>query len=249
MKISAIILAKNEEQVIADCIDSVSFCDQIIVVNNNSTDRTLEIAKRTKAEVITCDDTDFSILRNKGLEKAKNEWVLYVDADERISKELAHEIEQKTKVYIDINYYLLPRKNFYLGNHPWPKIEYMPRLFKKVALKGWMGKLHESPQVSGRQDVCVHFLLHFTHRNLSEMLEKTIIWSEIEAALRYKANHPRVTWWRFPRVMIPTFFTYYVSQKGYKAGTVGLIESIYQSFSIFITYARLWEMQQKQLKK
>ena len=77
------------------------------------------------------------------------------------------------------------------------------------------------------------------------MLNKTIEWSETEANLRFSNNHPKMSWWRFPRVMFSAFFNSYLKQGGYKAGTVGIIESIYQAFSIFITYAKLWEKQQK----
>ena len=77
------------------------------------------------------------------------------------------------------------------------------------------------------------------------MVAKTNLWSEIESALRLKNSHPPMTWWRFFRVMVSAFYDSYFRQAGYKLGTVGLIESIYQAFSIFITYAKLWEKQNK----
>lgn len=75
------------------------------------------------------------------------------------------------------------------------------------------------------------------------MVEKTNKWSDTEALLRFNSNHPKMTWWRFPRVMLTAFFNSYIRQGGWKAGAVGLIESVYQSFSMFITYAKLWELQ------
>jgi hypothetical protein len=77
------------------------------------------------------------------------------------------------------------------------------------------------------------------------MVQKTNSWSDIEARLRLEANHPPVSWWRIIRVMITGFVNSYFSQQGWRAGTVGFIESIYQAYSIFITYAKLWELQQK----
>ena len=77
------------------------------------------------------------------------------------------------------------------------------------------------------------------------MLDKTIEWSKVEAETRFQMNHPKMTWWRFPRVMITAFLDSYFRQGGYKIGVAGLIESVYQAFSIFVTYARLWELQQK----
>lgn len=245
-KVSVIIIAKNEEEIIADCLDSVSFCDEIIVVDNASEDRTSQIAERMGAKVIKTNSQDFSELRNLGLKKASGDWVFYVDADERVSSALRDNIKyQVSSIKHEFSAFRVVRKNFYLGNHEWPKHEKMERLFRKDSLKGWKGKLHESPIVLGKSAELEGFLLHYTHRNLSQMLKKTIEWSKVEAELRYNLGHPGMSWWRFPRVMISTFFDYYIVQRGYKVGTVGLIESMYQAFSIFVTYARLWELQLK----
>ena len=81
------------------------------------------------------------------------------------------------------------------------------------------------------------------------MLNKTIEWSKIEAELRFKSDHPKMTWWRFPRVMIKAFINSYITQGGWKAGATGIVEGTYQAFSIFITYARLCELQEKVMKK
>lgn len=249
--ISGIVIAKNEENMIADCLDSVSFCDEIIVVDGGSEDRTPEISKRMGAKVFVYKSDDFSELRNFGLEKTTGEWVLYIDADERVSKELKEEITHLTTIHDrgqQLNAYFLKRKNFYLGTsekNEWPYIEKLERLFNKENLKGWRGELHESPIIHGKIGELDGYLLHYTHRDLTLMLNKTIEWSKIEAQLRFKACHPKIVWWRFLRVMITSFFDWYIRQKGFKAGTVGLIESLYQTFSMFITYARLWEIQRQ----
>lgn len=246
-KLTTIILTKNEEEMIADCIDSVSFSDEIIVVDSDSTDRTVEVAKHLNAKVIQAKTNSFAQRRNAGLRMAKNPIILYVDADERVSGELRENIKKilQNKLEEGIAGYILSRQNFYLGNHPWPKIELMERLFYKKNLSEWEGVLHETPKVQGKMKEISGLLLHYTHRNLSEMLAKTILWSQLEAKLRFDAKHPKMSLWRFPRVMVPVFFDYYIRQRGWKLGVVGFIESIYQSFSIFITYARLWEMQRK----
>ncbi|MEX2012946.1 MAG: glycosyltransferase family 2 protein, partial [Candidatus Levyibacteriota bacterium] len=241
--ISAIIIARDEEDRIADCLDSVSFCDEVIVVDNASSDRTSQIAQRMGAKVVNADFHDFSELRNLGLKKASGKLVLYIDADERIDPVLKKNIENIARVADGASIYRVIRKNFYLGNHEWPKTEKMERLFRRDDLKGWKGKLHESPIIFGRSAELDGFLLHYTHRNLSQMLKKTIEWSKVEAELRYNAGHPRMSWWRFPRVMAGTFLNYYIVQGGYRIGTAGLVESMYQAFSIFTTYARLWELQ------
>lgn len=248
IKISAIIITKNAENLIADCMDSLSFCDEIVVVDNASSDRTKDIAKKMGAKIFECMSDNFSDLRNLGLKKAEGEWILYVDADERVTAALAAEIKYHLSPEGEISKikyaaFKVKRKNFYLGNYEWPHIENLERLFKKSSLKGWYGQLHESPKIEGLIGDLEGYLLHYTHRDLRTMLEKTIKWSKVEAELRYKSGHPKMSWWRFPRVMLMTFFDYYIRQGGWKVGTVGLIESMYQSFSIFVTYARLWEMQ------
>lgn len=271
MRISAIVLTKNEESMIADCLDSLSFCDEIVLVDSGSEDRTLEIAKRMGAKVFNFEDESFAKKRDFGRKIASGDWVLYVDADERVDEELRRNIISVARGPVGLyprpmssvdklpagtrrgapssatpySAFRLKRKNFYLGENEWPHIENLERLFRKDKLKGWIGELHESPVVDGEISDLDGFLLHFTHRDLSSMVEKTNKWSDIEARLRLDSNHPKMSWWRFPRVMIWTFLDYYIKQGGWKIGTAGLVESIYQSFSIFITYAKLWELQNK----
>jgi len=242
MKLTGIVITKNEEKMLEDCLKSLSFCDEVIVVDSNSEDKTVEIAKKLSAKVFSDDYKDFSESRNFGLAKAEGEWVLYVDADERVSKELADNI-LKTIKSPELDVYKIIRKNYYYGTNPWPYLEKLERLFLKKAFKGWTGKLHESPIYDQKAGVLDGFLFHYTHRDLSAMVEKTNKWSDTESLLRYNAHHPKMTWWRFPRVMLTAFFDSYFKQGGWKAGAVGVIESIYQSFSMFVTYAKLWELQ------
>jgi glycosyltransferase involved in cell wall biosynthesis len=242
-KITAIIVARNEEKMIRDALESVSFCDEVIVVDSGSIDKTKEIAQALGAKVYEIKSNDFSQFRNLGLSKAENDWILYLDADERINPELKETIK-KTIEDSSTSAFTLRRKNFYFGKHEWPKIEKMPRLFQKSKLKQWQGRLHESPIVDGEiEEIKDGYILHFTHRDLESMLNKTIEWSTQEALLRYNSGHPQMTWWRFPRVMLTAFLDSYIKQGGYKAGAMGVVESMYQSFSMFITYAKLWELQ------
>src|SRR6266567_913722 len=143
--LSVVILTKNAEELIADCIDSVSFADETIVIDDYSTDRTAELAKHLGASVFPYSSESFAKKRNLGLKKAKGRWVLYLDVDERVTPELEKTIrsvlERKSDIY---SAYRLQRKNFYLGNNEWPTIEKLERLFKKAKLEEWYGDLHES---------------------------------------------------------------------------------------------------------
>jgi glycosyltransferase involved in cell wall biosynthesis len=243
IKISGIVITKNAENQIADCLDSLSFCEEIIVIDNKSEDRTRELAEKMGAKVVEYSSDDFSEMRNMGIKKTNGEWLLYVDADERVTPGLAAKIKRAAASNTGEVAFKIKRKNFYFGNHEWPYIEKLERLFRKDKLEKWYGKLHESPIVKGKVGDLDGYLFHYTHRDLGSMLKKTIEWSKIEAQLRFESGHPKMTWWRFPRVMLTAFFDSYIRQGGWKVGAVGIIESMYQSFSIFVTYARLWELQ------
>lgn len=243
MRISAIIISKNEEDQIKECIDSLNFVDEIVVIDNYSEDNTVQIAKQSGARVYELQGADFSYLRNFAKEKAKNQWLIYVDADERVSPELAKEILNT----IDENSYgayKLKRVNYFLGQ-VWVRHEEMIRLIRKENLVGWQGALHETAIVSGTVGILENSLLHFTHRDITEMVEKTNQWSAIESQLMFKNNHPKMSALRFLKIILSTFWKNYLNNEGYKAGQAGMIESIYQAFSSFITYAKLWEKQNK----
>lgn len=239
---SVIIIAKNEASRIATCIEHAAFADEIILVDNGSTDATGKIASALHARIVKKSGMNFSKLRDAGADAAKSQWLLYIDADEIITPELAHEIVEKIEG--ETSAYYIPRTNYYLG-HKWPTQDKMVRLIRKSAFHGWEGSLHEHAVVEGDIGTTVHPLMHHTHRTLEEMVEKTNEWSEIEANLRFSAHHPAMQWWRFIRVMITAFIDSFFRQGGWKAGVVGWIESIYQAFSMFITYAKLWEKQQE----
>ncbi len=246
-ELSVLIIAKNEASMIGNCILSARLLSplEIIVIDDESTDKTVAISKNLGVHVYSHLKKNFAEARNFGFQKAQGLWILYIDADERISSELALEIKNVVNRFpIDYQTYRLRRVNYYLGKR-WPKDEKITRLFYKRNLETWYGTIHESPKVKGKISDLKGQLVHYTHRSLTDMVQTTLVWSVMEAKLRFDSGHPSVYWWRFPRVMLPVFIDYFIVQNGWKVGTVGLIESIYQSFSIFITYALLWEMQQK----
>lgn len=247
--LSAIVIAKNEEARIGKCLDALGFADERIVVDNSSLDRTAQVAKQHNAIVQYAHSGDFASLRNVAASKVSGEWMLYVDADEIVSPELAVSIQQK----IILGHkeketgYEIHRKNYYLGR-AWPAGEWMLRLFRRDSFKEWRGKLHETPVISGVIGRMRGDLLHDTHRTVTEMVAKTNEWSETEAQLRKTIHHPSITWWRILRVTLTGFWNSFVRQGGWRVGTVGWIESMYQGFSMFITYAKLWELQKKDHK-
>ena len=188
---------------------------------------------------------DFAVQRNKALEIARNDWLFYIDADERATPQFIKEVKEKIRnAQPSVAGFFVKRKTFYFGRD-WNFTDKVERIFRKTKLLGWKGIVHETPSVDGKMDIIDEPILHFTHRNLSQMLKKTNKWSEYEAKLRYGAKHPKMNTWRFIRVIMTGFFKSYIKEKGFKNGTAGLIEAIYQGYSMFITYSKLWEMQNK----
>lgn len=242
--ISVLIIAKNEDSMIADAIRSVKlFATEIIVVDGGSSDKTIEISKKEGAVVIKNDFHDFSDQRNLALASAHEEWVFYLDADERVTPSFVKELNEKIASSDEsIAGFNIKRKTFYYGKD-WKFTDKMARVFKKSKLKSWHGIVHESPVFTGKLVTISEPVLHYTHRNFEQMIKKTNEWSEYEADLRIKARHPKMTPIRFIRVMISAFIDSYFKGGGYKNGTAGFIEATYQSFSMFITYAKLWEKQ------
>ena len=232
---------------IGDCLQSIKdLADEIIVVDSGNTDGTNEIAKKFGARIVKSSDTDYSQFRNDGLKAAKGGWVLYVDADERVTPELFAEI----KSGLEPGVYQIPRKNIYLGKElhygGWGGDKVI-RLFYKKLLKKYVNELHEQPVFDGRLLTTKGHLIHYSHRDLTSMLKKTIEFTQYEAKLRFDAHHPSVTWWRFLRVMATEFWLRFVKLQAWRDGPEGVIDGIFQVFNTFVIYARLWELQQSPL--
>lgn len=251
-QLAIIIIAGNEEETIIDCLRSASFADQLILVAANSSDKTVYLAKKLnpKVEIINTSDDygrHFAKWRNLGLNAATTNWVLYLDADERITDHLRQEILDIIK-QPKFSYFVIPRYNYYLGKRvryggSYP--DYVKRLYRRDQLFGWTGVLHEEPNIKGEFGYLKSPLNHFTHRNLNSMLQKTIIWTQMEAEALYKNNHPPIVWWRLIRMMLTTFLNRLVRQQMWRDGTIGWISVVFESFNTFIIYSKLWELQQK----
>ncbi len=245
-KISTIIIAKNEENMIQSCLDSLSWCEEILLIDTGSIDQTTKIAKKFGAKVVVyTSGKSFSDWRNKGLEEATNDWILYIDADERITPTLRREIKEilKNPLY---DAYAIPRKNLILGKELhyggwWP--DYVKRLYRKDALKRWSGELHEEPEFLGGMGHLKSAMIHKKHETFSEMVDKTNNWSEIEAKLMYDSGHPPMNIPRFLTAMGREFWHRMIIKRAFLDGKIGIMFAMYQVFSRFVSYAKLWEMQ------
>lgn len=247
LKLSVIVIAKDEEEMIRDCLERVTWAEEIILVDTGSTDKTLAIAKKTIPEIkiVKTKKGSFSDWRNLGLKKASGEWVFYVDADERVSPELKKEIKQVIQEE-KYDYFIMPRLNNLLGKNMryggWYP-DYVTRVFKRKKLIGWQGKIHESPIVKGKKGQLKNELLHIAHRSISTMVLKTIQWARLEAEQFYQQKAKPVSWYHL--LLLPTkeFLRRVFWLQGFRDGIKGWIEGGMQAFSKFLTFAYLYQMQ------
>lgn len=245
--LSVIILTKNEEKRIRACLESVKWADEILVLDNGSDDKTFQIVKEYTDKIYKFQNEDFATLRNKGMEQAQGEWVLYVDADERVLEPLRKEIEAQI-AFGSFCAFAISRKNIIFGREVkygpfWP--DWVIRLLKKEDFTRWFGKVHEYPKFKGELGYLKNPLLHLTHRDIDQIVLKSLEWSKIDATLRFEVGHPKMSAWRFLRILLSETFYQGFIRKGFFNGTLGVMDSILQTFSLFLTYVRLWQMQQK----
>lgn len=244
--ITVIIIAKNEEERIKTALESVKWADEIIVADNGSTDKTKQIAREFTTKIFEFDGLDFATLRNHASEKAASDWILYIDADERVLIPLKDEIESQVTLG-EVSAFAIQRKNIIFGRAvgygPYKK-DWVIRLFKKIDLKGWVGKVHEQPTFDGKLGYLKNPLLHLTHRDIDQIVSKSLGWSKIAAQLLYESNHPKMSGWRFLRIFLTSVFNQGIKRGGFFGGTIGVMDSLLQAFSTFLTYVRLWQLQQ-----
>src|SRR3989338_2135355 len=257
MKLSVIVITKNAAGKIKDCLESLKFADEIIVVDSGSTDKTKELALKTGARVFEVENIGYSHGRNLGAQKAKGEWLLYVDSDERVTENLQKEINKIVSDFPNIpnlpkfpnsQSFKIYRKNIILGQwlrHGgwWP--DPVHRLIKKSALNEWRGELHEHPIVEGEVGLIIEPLTHLSKDSISEMVKNSRQFAPIEAELKYKAGHPPVKIYHFILAMLREFWVRSVLNAGWLDGVVGVIEIFYQMFHQFMVYSILWQMQNK----
>lgn len=217
-----------DKELVEKAKKSLAWCDEIVMVNGVS--------------------GSFSDWRNEGLQKTKSKWVIYLDSDEEITPELREEILKVTKDNQLVGCFAIPRQNIifgkefkYSGQYP----DYQKRLFKKKNLKKWMGEVHEEPQIEGQMGHLKNTILHHKNMTLSEMVEKTNRWSEIEAKLMFEASHPPMNIMRFISAGFREFVKRFLKEKAFLDGKEGIIYGIYQIYSKLISYSKLWEMQLK----
>lgn len=248
VKLSAIVLAKNEESSIEKCLHSLKLCDEVLVIDDHSSDRTAEIAKKCGAEVFKHDmKSDFAAQRNFGASKARGEWLLYVDADEVVSEELAKEIysvlHSKESPSND-SYYIRRRDVFW--NHELRYGETMKarnkgiiRMMKKES-GAWHGTVHEEFIPVSKPGTLQAHMLHYPHQSIRIFLREINLYSSQRAREMLK-KHSTVNTFQLIAYPMGKFLLTYFIYLGFLDGAAGFAYSFLMSFHSFMVRAKLYQ--------
>ncbi len=249
--ISAFIVCCNEERQIRRCLESVRFCDEIIIVDSGSTDRTLQICAEYTPKITHQDWQGYVLQKRFALGQCSSDWVLNIDADEEVSEELQAEILQILKDdkagSVRANGFLLNRVVFFLDRW-WRKggwyPEYRLRLCRRSVTK-WGGEdPHEKAEVSGETKRCKGELHHYSFTDLSDYVRRMNTLSSNATASLIRRG-ARASAAAVILRSLARFFKFYVSKRGFREGKAGLIVAAIEAYSVLLKYAKLWEAQSK----
>lgn len=246
MKISASIIVFNEEQNIKDLCETVSFCDEIVIVDSSSTDKTVEIASQYTDKIFQREFLGYKDKHEFADSKTTGDWILWIDADERITPELRRSIESLKKQNESVlpDGFRIARKTWYLGR--WIKFsgwypDYQMRLYRKSA-SYWDGvSPHETARVKGRIEKLDGEFLHYTKQDLSE--HHRVVDRYTTLAAEYKVKHgEKVGALGIFFNAIAAFIRTYFLKQGFRDGIQGLIIAMFTAYSVFLKYAKVWEI-------
>jgi glycosyltransferase involved in cell wall biosynthesis len=252
-KLTVTVITHNERSHIAAALASVSWADEIIVVDSRSTDGTIEIARQHATRVEERDWAGYGAQKNYAADQAANDWILSIDADERVTPELAAEIRAVMSRGPVAPGYLMTRVAHYLGR--WIRStdwypDYHLRLYDRRAARWSERRVHESVEVDGRPKGDKRLprlrgeLLHYPYRDMSDHLRKIDTYTTL-AAQEWDAEGKRGTAWQalvYPRL---AFFRNYILRRGFRDGRTGLLVSLLNSYYVFLKYAKLMELQRR----
>ncbi|MFA6321078.1 MAG: glycosyltransferase family 2 protein [Candidatus Omnitrophota bacterium] len=242
--VSVVVITKNEEDNIAECLKSVSWADELVVLDDNSTDKTVEIAKKYTDKVSSRKMDIEGRHRNYAYSLARNKWVLSLDADERASAELEIELRELFKTQMKDMAYSIPIKNFigtrwikYGGWYPAPKV----RLFDKGHFKYEEAEVHPRVFIDG---TCGHLkkdILHYSYRDFHDFFQSLNNQTTLEARKWFKEKR-KINFIKMYRKALSRFLKAYVQKQGYKDGLLGFTVSYAGGLYQFMSYVKYKEM-------
>ncbi len=247
-KVSVVIIAYNDEPNIRACLESVTWADELIVVDSYSTDATEKISREFTDRVYQHAFNGFGRLRNEAIAHASHDWVFSLDTDERATPELREEIRQLLARGAEADAYFIPRKNYFLGRWirgaGWYPDYRQPQLFRKSRMRYRDDLVHEGFELDGRVGYLTQHVLQYPFRDIDHYLAKMDRYSDlmarrmVEEGRSFRA-HQLVTHPTF------TFFKMYLLRRGILDGMPGLILAGLYAYYTFIKYAKLWELHEK----
>jgi glycosyltransferase involved in cell wall biosynthesis len=243
-KLSVTIITRDEEADITAAIASVAWADEIVVVDSHSSDRTVELARAMNARVIVRDWTGYIDQKNFAAAQASNDWILSIDADERVTPELARDL-QRTIQNPSCTAYEVPRVTWHLGR--WIRgtdwyPDYQTRLYDRRAAR-WIGRyVHEGVEVDGARGRLAGDLQHYAYRDIADHLE-TIDRYTTYAARQMQEDGRRASVWQLALHGPFAFVRNYILKGGFRLGTAGFIVSVMNAYYVFLKFAKLWQLQ------
>ncbi|MDE2259586.1 MAG: glycosyltransferase family 2 protein [Betaproteobacteria bacterium] len=243
MTLSVIVIAKNEESSIGDCLRSVAWADERIVLDGGSTDATVGIARALGARVeVATDWPGFGPQKNRALALASCDWVLSLDADEQVTSALRAEIEVAMKAPDAVAVYRIPRASRYCGRtlrHGgwWP--DHVIRLFRRGQARFSDDLVHERLVSTGQVGTLTQPLLHDTYASLEEALDKANRYSTLGALQAFERGE-RSGLLKALGHGLWAFFRTYVLRRGFLDGGQGLLLAVSNAHTTFYRYAKLW---------
>ena len=243
--VACVVITKNEESNIADCLASVRWTDDIIMVDAESRDRTVDLARDCGAKVFVRPWPGFGLQKNFGMAQASSDWILILDADERVTEELRKEVRtclEQWRPGAPVAY-RIPRRNFFYGawvsgGGVYP--DYQVRLFRRGLAQYNDVAVHENLIVDGEIGTLAGHLDHYTERRIRDHFKKFGLYTTLAA--QEKAKTVRTVGWtdlvfRPLVVLVKT----YVLKQGFHDGVRGLIVCVFASMYTFVKYAKLWD--------
>jgi glycosyltransferase involved in cell wall biosynthesis len=245
-KLTVTVIARNESANLGAALDAVSWADEILVVDSRSTDDTADIARCRGARVIVRDWPGYSAQKNFAADEASHDWVLSLDADERVTPGLASEIRGLLRDEPSARGYRIPRVSFYLGR--WIRStdwypDYQLRLYDRRVAR-WAGLVHEGVDVDGPVGRLRADLQHLPYRDIAHHLQTIDRYTTLAAR---QMRERGVTVGIAGLVARPAgaFLRNYVARGGWRDGSVGLVVSVLNSYYVFLKFAKLWETGRK----
>lgn len=241
--LSVVICAYNEEKNLPRVVKSVrDLADEVILVDTQSTDNTVQVARKLGCLVFHHKNTKIiEPVRNFAVSQASGDWILFLDADEQVSPLLKAEIKQAI-IKPDIDVYQIPRQNIIFGkwiksDHWWP--DYVFRLYKKGSLV-WQDSIHSQPKIQGRQGSLVQPLIHYNYQSVSQFIDKLNRYTDIQSKQLISQNI-NFHWSFLVTRPASEFFSQYYSRGGYRDGLHGLALAGLQAISEFVISLKIWE--------